>query len=323
MSIQGQQTYDRLRNAVMDNPAIEKVAGAENHIGPFNSYYRTVVIDTSSYKTRVYEVGARYFEVLGLELVSGRDFIEDKQTDYESAAIIDENFVKQHGLTNPIDARITYQEKIFRVIGVVKNHLSGLKATQDQDHFFVMAKPQQYQVMVVRTKKGTIRETQQFIEAQWKKVSPGKPFESRLQDDSIYEEANGYNRNLKKIFLFLTMLGCLLSVSGIYSLASLNVQKRTKEIGIRKVLGASITRIVRLVNQEFAIILAIAILMGGMAGYFLTGALMNELYRQHITVGLIPVILCGLFTFVIGISATSGTILRAALTNPTESLKNE
>jgi putative ABC transport system permease protein len=139
----------------------------------------------------------------------------------------------------------------------------------------------------------------------------------------FFEEANGYNTNLKQIFFFLTVLGCLLSVSGIYALASLNVQGRTKEIGIRKVLGSSVAGIIRLLNKDFAIILTVSALIGGSGGYFLTSSLLDNLYVQHLTLGLGIVVLCSVIIFSIGILATSATIFKAATANPTDMLKCE
>ncbi len=323
VSIEGQQEYNRLKNLLETHPSIEVISGAKNHIGPYSSYHATIKLDTATFKTRAYEVGAHYFDVLGMGIVSGRDFIEDNETDFASAAIVDENFVALHGLTDPIETRITYNEQLYRVIGVVKNHLSGLKEKINTDHFFTMVKPTEYQTMVIRTDSKTILETQAYVEEQWKKISPGKPFQSKLQGDIIFNEANGYNTNLSQIFLFLTILGCLLSASGIYSLARLNVQKRTKEIGVRKVLGASVTSVIQLVNREFVAVLLLAMTVGGAGGFFLTDALLDNLYVQHIEVGITPVVLCGMLIFLIGISTTSGTIFKAAQANPTESLRSE
>ena len=192
-----------------------------------------------------------------------------------------------------------------------------------KDHFYRMAKPEQYQLMAFRVAGGDIFEVQDELEKQWKSIFPNKPFRSSLQEDIVFAEANNLNQNLKKIFLFLTVLGCILSVSGIFALASLNVEKRTKEIGVRKVLGASVSSIVKLINKEFAIILGVAMILGGTCGYFLTFTLMEEIYTQHIPVTLIPIILCGLFIFTIGIITTSGTIVKSAKASPVETLKNE
>lgn len=322
--IHGEQEFERLKNAIRDNPRIEQMAATIHHFG-YGSYNNPVKIDTAESNSHVYEVGAGYFDVMGLELVAGRDFREDSQADLESSAIIDENFVMRHGLENPIDTRIIQQEKTYRVIGVVKNHLSGLfdEIGKDKDHFYRMAKPAEYNHLVVRAAARDILETKDYIEAQWKKTFPSKPFNCELQEDIVYADANSTNRNLTQIFMFLTILGCLLSASGIYSLASLNIEKRTKEIGIRKVFGATVANIVRLINKEFAIILALAMIFGALGGFFLTDALLTEIYTQRIEVGLLTVVLCSLLIFFIGISTTSGTIFRAARANPAQTLKDD
>jgi len=323
VSVQGDREYEQLKNEVSKNSKIESIAGTANHIGPYTSRYSTVKLDTTVFKSSVYETGIGYFKVVGLDIVTGRDFMEGNQTDYESAAIIDENFVLNHNMKNPIDAQLFYNDKPYRIVGVVKNHLSGLKQRDDGEHLFTLTQPLKYRVMVVRTNPNDILTVRAYLEKRWKVLFPGRPFESKLQEDIVYEEANGYNSNLKQILFFITLLGCLLSASGIYALASLNVQKRTKEIGVRKVLGASVGSIVQLLNREFAIILALAALLGGYGGYFLTNTLLNDLYAQHIEIGFMTIGLCSLSIFIIGISTTSTTIFSTATDDPTKTLRNE
>ncbi len=321
--IAGEQEYDALKNRISANPKIKSITGASNHIGPYSSSYNTVKIDTTIFKTKVYDVGIGYFNTVGLTLVAGRDFIDGNQTDFESNIIVDENFVSNHNIANPIDAQLFYNDKHYRVIGIVENHLSGLKEENDSEHIFTLTLPSKFKWMVVRTDPKDILNVRSYLEEEWKNLFPGKPFESKFQVDIIYEEADTYNKSLSQIFFFITVLGCILSASGIYALASLNVQKRTKEIGVRKVLGASIRSIIQLVNKEFTIILGLAVFLGSAGGYLLTGALLNELTSQHLEIGFATVILCSLSIFAVGISATSGTILKTALMNPTESLRNE
>jgi ABC-type antimicrobial peptide transport system permease subunit len=323
VSVQGDREYEQFKNEVSENSKIENIAGTANHIGPYTSRNSTVKLDTTVFKTSVYETGAGYFKVVGLDIVAGRDFIEDNQTDYESAAIVDENFVLNHDMKNPIDAQLFYNDKPYRIVGVVKNHLSGLKQKDDSEHLFTLTRPLKYRMMVVRTNPNDMLTVRSYLEKKWKVLFPGRPFESKLQEDIVYEEANGYNSNLKQILFFITLLGCLLSASGIYALASLNVQKRTKEIGVRKVLGASVGSIVQLLNREFAIILALACFLGGGGGYILTNILLSDLYAQHIEIGFMTIVLCSLSVFIIGISTTSTTIFKTATDDPTKTLRNE
>lgn len=324
VNIEGEKEYQLFKAVAEASPKIENLAVADHHFG-FGGYNNPFRIDTTEFTSYVYEVGANYFNVMGLEFVIGRDFIAESEIDFESAAIIDQNFVRQHQLSDPLNTQILFQEVTYNVIGVVENHLSDLSdpAGMNKDHFYRMAKPEQYQLMAFRVAEDEILEVQDELEKQWKSIFPNKPFRSTLQEDVVFAEANQLNKNLKKIFLFLTVLGCVLSVSGIFALASLNVEKRTKEIGVRKVLGASISNIVKLINTEFAIILSVAMMLGGAGGYFLTFALMEEIYTQHIPITVVPIILCGLLIFMVGMLTTSGTIVRSAKMSPADTLKSE
>jgi ABC-type antimicrobial peptide transport system permease subunit len=225
-------------------------------------------------------------------------------------------------LANPIDALVVFNDRPYRVIGVAENHLSGLKEDSNSEHLFMLTEPSKYRWMVVRTRHDDILTVRSDLENRWKAVFPGIPFECKLQAEMIHEESNGYNNNLRQILFFITLLGCLLSTSGIYASASLNVQKRTKEIGVRKVLGASVVSIIRLLNREFVVILALAVLLGSVGGRILTNILLDQ-YTQHIKPDAITILFCSLAVFLIGICATSSTIFRTASANPTTTLRNE
>jgi ABC-type antimicrobial peptide transport system permease subunit len=185
------------------------------------------------------------------------------------------------------------------------------------------SEPTSLKMMQVRADESDLPEVKAFLETTWKKLYPTKPFESRYQEDIVMHEIKTVNGNLEKIFLFLTVLGGLLSASGIFALASLNIAKRTKEIGIRKALGASVTNVVALLNREFVIILTLASIIGSVGGFYLTDALLTEIYAYHIPVGITSVVICALTIFVIGIFTTSYTILKAAQANPVNTLRSE
>jgi ABC-type antimicrobial peptide transport system permease subunit len=209
-------------------------------------------------------------------------------------------------------------------LGVIENHVDNLYRSKESDPFvFYPAGKNQYVILLVKTEKADLAETQKYLEATWKRIFPAKPFESQFQEDVLLKNSKETNANLEKIFLFITILGGLLSASGIFALASLNIARRTKEIGIRKALGASISNIVLLLNKEFIIILLIAATLGSISGFYLTDALLTWLYTYRIPVGVITVSLCAILIFVIGILTTSSTILNAARSNPVNTLRSE
>lgn len=319
--VQGRHEADALANAISAYPKIENTSPSVHHFAFINAGERTAQIASQKFNATVYEVGRNYFATVGLKLISGRLFNE-RDTIHRRSILVDENFVRRHQLADPLETKVDVEGESFTIIGVVSNHLTDLESHNTENYIYRLAKPDQYQILVIRAEASTLSETQQYVLQQWKKLFPGKPLRTDLQQDIVYQEANLYNRNLSGIFFFMTVLGCVLSVSGLYSMANLNIYRRTKEIGVRKVLGATVISILKLINVEFALILLTAVVLGGFGGHILTGALLSDLYAQHIDVNLATVVISGVFVALIGLSATSMTIWTTASSNPVKALKD-
>jgi putative ABC transport system permease protein len=324
VNIQSEKEYEALRAVAERNPKVAATAVSDHHLS-YNNYESPVLIDTTKYMSRHMGVGRNYCEVMGLKFVQGRTFNMDNQSDIAEAVIVNQAFVDKVGIKDPLDKIVTVHEKRRHIVGVIDNHIDNLYRAKDPEPFvFYPSTPDALKVMLIKTHNATdLGDVQKSMEKTWKELYPTKAFQSRFQEEAVMAGMDRVNSNLKKIFLFLTVLGGILSASGIYSLASLNIARRTKEIGIRKALGASIRNVVLLLNKEFIIILGIAAIAGGVGGYYITLALLDEIYAYHISMGLFPIILCGLAVFLIGIMTTSSTIWRAARANPVDSLRTE
>jgi ABC-type antimicrobial peptide transport system permease subunit len=324
VALKGEREYDAMQAAIAGNPKIISVGVSDGNLG--NSSYQTPVrIDTGEYNVQAAGIGKNYLETMGLSLVEGRMFNLENANDQDGAVIVNKAFVEKTGLVkDPIDKVVTLHDIRRRIVGVVENHIDNLYRAKEMEPFiFYPAGKNQYVNLVVKTEHDNLPEIQKYLEKVWKELYPTKPFESKYQEELVLAGSRELNTNLEKIFLFITILGGFLSASGIFALASLNIAKRTKEIGIRKALGASVNNIVGLLNREFAIILAIAAVLGSAGGYFLTDALLGQIYKLHIPVGVLPVVLCAGFIFAIGILTTSSTIFKAAKTNPVDTLRSE
>ncbi|MBA4053462.1 MAG: hypothetical protein C0490_02000, partial [Marivirga sp.] len=319
--IQGPQEAKALGNAISSYAKIESVSPSVHHFAFINAPERSAQIASEKFNATVYEVGGEYFSTVGLRLISGR-LLNENDTIDNKAIIVDENFVGRNNLDDPLGTKVEVEGELLTIIGVVSDHLTDLESDNTEDYIYRLARPGQYQILVVRAEPGTLSETQRYIQQQWKKIFPGKPLRTDLQDDIVYQEANVYNRNLSRIFFFMTVLGCLLSVSGLYSMASLNMYRRTKEIGVRKVLGASVMNIVKLINLEFAFILLAAAVLGGYGGYTLADALLSDLFAQHVGVSIGTVLISGLFVFLVGILAAGLTVWTTANSNPVNALRS-
>jgi putative ABC transport system permease protein len=323
VALKGEREYEAMQAAIASNPKILSVGVSDGNIGS-STYQTPVRIDTGEYNVQAAGVGKNYFETMGLRLVQGRTFNLENSQDPDEAVVVNKAFLERTGLTDPIDKIVTLHDKRRHIIGVIENHVDNLYRSKEMEPFiFYPAGKNQYVNLVVKTEHADLPEIQKYLEKVWKELYPTKPFESKYQEDLVLAGSRELNANLEKIFLFITLLGGLLSASGIFALASLNIAKRTKEIGIRKALGASVNNIVGLLNREFTIILAIAAILGSIGGYFITGALLAQIYKYHIPVGIMSVVLCALAIFSVGILTTSSTILKAAKTNPVDTLRSE
>jgi ABC-type antimicrobial peptide transport system permease subunit len=136
-------------------------------------------------------------------------------------------------------------------------------------------------------------------------------------------EAISVSESIKTMFLYISFLAIVIAAMGLFALVSLNIARRTKEIGVRKVLGASMLSIVRLLNKEFVRLLLAAALIASIAGYFTVQALLKSIYSYHVGFSPVPFIMAGLSVFVIALLTVGSQVVKVATANPVESLRYE
>ena len=324
VSIQNEKEYYAMAAKAKANPKIKNIGVTDHQIG-FGTYSAPINFEGEEYSVHHAGVGINFFETMGFTFIEGRPLDYEKASDYANAAVVSREFLAKVNLQgNPIGQQVEIHGTKRRIVGVIENFLDNLYRSKDPEPFvFYPSEKEVWKLMILKTEPGELTAVDEFLETTWKDMYPTKPYRSRYQEDILLEDTKQYNGNLKKIFLFLTLLGGFLSAAGIYSLASLNIAKRTKEIGIRKALGATVKNVVLLLNKEFIIILTIAGILGSAGGFYGTEWLLGLIYELHVAVGLIPVIFSAVLIFTIGISTTSVTIFKAAKANPVDTLRDE
>jgi ABC-type antimicrobial peptide transport system permease subunit len=321
LDIQNEKEYLAMENELRKNPKVLNVAVSDHQVG-YNNYQSPVLVDTTEYNSWHMGIGKNYFEVMGFKFVEGRTFNVDNASDQSESVIVNKAFLEKVKMTDPLDKVITIHGNKRHIVGVVENHIDNLYRSKEPEPFvYIPSLPADYKMVLIRAESDDLLGIQKSMEKTWKQLFPEKPFVSRLQEDIVMKETKSVNTNLEKIFLFLTVLGGLLSASGIFSLASLNIARRTKEIGIRKALGATVSNVVLLINREFVIILSIAGVLGSVGGFYLTRMLLTEIYAYHIPVSLGPVLAGAIIIFTTGILTTTSAIFKAARANPVKSLR--
>jgi putative ABC transport system permease protein len=275
-----------------------------------------------------WDIDYDYLSTLGLELVAGRDFNRELATD-SSAMILNESTAVLLGLTpaEAIGMRFTddfHREdkqnmRYFTVIGVVKNfHFETLRNSIDALCLTLGGKPKK---MLVKLNAGDFSKSISELETVWEKFAPGQPFSYYFMDDSFNNTYDAEQR-LGKIFVIFTSLSIFIACLGLFGLAAFNAEKRAKEIGIRKVLGASIGQITYKLSIDFLKLVGLATLVSlPLAGYFMNRWLQDFSYRIEIPWWVY--VLTAFMAVVISILTVSFQSTKAAMTSPIKALKQE
>jgi putative ABC transport system permease protein len=269
---------------------------------------------------------------MGLQVVKGRTFSKDNAAD-SNAILVNEALVKEYGWKDPVGQKLPgkYDQAI---IGVVKDfHLESLHATikpamlaLKADSIFRQSSDVTYDFsprprISVRFKEGNIQEHLDLLKATWKSVAGDRDFEYQFLDEAL-ATANQQEQRLGNIVRYASVLSIFIACMGLFGLATLVVVRRTKEIGIRKVLGAEVTNIVTLLSKDFVFMVLIASLIAfPIAWWALNKWLQDFAYRIHIPIALF--VLSAVIALLIALLTVSIQAIRAALMNPVKSLRTE
>jgi putative ABC transport system permease protein len=261
-----------------------------------------------------------YAETFDLDIVKGRDFSEDFPTDATDAYIVNESAVRFMGMTDPIGKRVTLAGREGRIIGVVKNF--NYKPLIFEITPMVMGiRPSWYYDLLIKISPEDIPDSLAYIEEVFNQISPGFPFEYNFLDDwfeMIYVPLVILNRIFNSFVLLAVFISCL----GLFGLASLLLEQKKKEIGIRKVLGASTAGVMFLLSKRFMRIILVANVIAVPVSYFATKIFLNLfVYRTKLDLGM--VLGTVVFTFVAALLTISYQVIKTALSNPIDSIRYE
>lgn len=278
------------------------------------------------------QINYDYLDALGIQLLEGRQFSPEYPADTINSLILNEAAVRDLNLTDPIGQRLVWDAGsldtvLFApVVGVVSDfHFSSFHepikpfAFLIRNNFFVQE--DFTSKLYIKTTAGSLSETVHKVEAIWKEFAPQRPFSYSLLDDN-YKTLHADEERFKVLFSGLTGLAIFIVSLGLFALVAFITEQRTKEIGIRKVLGATVTSIVVMINKDFLklIVLSLAI-SGPLAFYFMNRWLEGFAYRITLEwwmFALAGVVACGIVFFTTGYQS-----IKASLTNPVKSLRSE
>lgn len=315
--------YNTYRDALSSNKDIQLIAGTRHHVA--NAWYNDPVkYESLEREVDIFDIGDNYFEVMDMKLVAGRNFLKDSETDRKESVLVTEELVKEFGWTDsPIGKRLVWMDTVqLYVVGVVKNIYARALWDPIQPLMIRYSSPDKFQQVVIRTDPAKLTSVNEFMEKKWKEVFPNTVYNGQMIEQELQETAE-INNNIVTMFGFLGFFAALMTGIGMFTLVSLNIVKKMKEIGVRKVLGASVLNIARVINFEFAINLGIATIIGGAAGYFMADSLMDSIWEYYLKIGVVSLTVSVLAMLVIAIASVGYKTISTASLNPTKTLRDE
>jgi len=318
------EKYDPLKIELLKNADIRNVAASSN----IPTYGVILTLDYITWEgkdpeeTKVFHAtstGYDFIETLNMEMIEGRSFSEEFPSD-ENAVVINETAQKIIGMEDPIGKRLMLGDTELPIIGIVKDyHFRSLHS--EIEPLLLVNAPSLYRYILIKLDSGDIPGTLASIESTWKTFFPDTPFEYHFLDEA-YDKLYRTEQRMGTLFNYFTGLAILISCLGLFGLASFMAEKRTKEIGIRKILGASVSGVVILLNREFIKWVLIAnIIAWPVAYYAMFKWLQGFAYRTNMGVWIFAS--AALAAFAIAVVTVSYQSVKAATANPADSLRYE
>jgi putative ABC transport system permease protein len=315
--------FDAVRNDLIQSGAIIEMAESDS---PLTDVYS----DNSGFKWRdkdpalqddfgTIPVSPEFGKTAQWKILDGRDFEKNNLGD-SSAMIANEAAVKFMKLKHPVGEPLEWYRK-FQIIGVVKDMVMSSPYEPIKPTLFFLTKGSSGMVDIRINPKLSPHQSLEKIEAAWKQYAPGSPFEYKFTDEQYAQKFSNEER-VGKLAGFFTLLAIFISCMGLFGMASFMAEQRTKEIGVRKVLGASVFGLWRLMSIDFVVLVTIALLIATpTAYYFMNGWLQDYKYRADLSWWIFAGTAFG--ALLITVLTVSYQSIKAALMNPVKSLRSE
>ncbi|UZR95348.1 ABC transporter permease [Chondrinema litorale] len=323
-SLDGYNLIEKLRVETANIPSILNIAGSATSF-TMGSMRRGFEYDGENKQVHYFEVSANYIETMDMKLLEGRNFNPLLASDSTNSILVNQALVKDFNFDNPIGVKL---EGFARgdnpapvIIGVLKDYHFTSLASAIEPLAITIGSRFGYRYLLVKIAPGTIKQSISALENIWNKISPDLPFTYYFLDNQMKNQYENDER-WEKIVLYASAITIFIACLGLFGLTSITTAGRVKEIGIRKVLGASITRIIWLISSEFTLLVSLAILIATPVTWFLCKEwLQNFAYKIAISPSLF--LLTGLFILSLSILTSAFYTIKSALSNPVKALRSE
>jgi len=313
--------YDKFRQELQALPEVENITRSSdiptNTIHLWSDFNWEGITEGKNYMMNVFTVDDRYLNTMKFNILQGRAFSPEFAD--SSNYILNETAVAYTGIEDPLGKRFSLNDIQGTIVGIVKDF--NYKSIRINVEPLVIRQGEYLNFMIVRLSSSNITQAIKKLKSIWNKNYPDLPFELHFLD-AEFEKLYESELRTGKVFDYFTILAILISCLGLFGLASFTAEKRTKEIGVRKVMGASVSQIVGLLSFEYLKWVVIAnVIAWPIAWFVMNKWLQNFAYK--IQINLLYFLLAGIAACAIAIITVSFQTIKAANSNPIECLKYE
>lgn len=323
--------YENFKNAALQSPhvkgvtAVEEIVGSKHQVGN----YQFEGMEQSKPFAR-FNIRHDFAKTFDIPIVAGRDYDQSIQTDDSLALVVNETMVKAMGWGTPAEAvgkRFYYRNELRgRVVGVAKDYnfvskhhpIAPLALTLN-------TRPAAFNLFIkylaIKVDGNNLQASIADLNAAWREVLPNLPFDYFFLDDRLNDSYKAEEK-LSSVTIIFSALTILVACLGLFGLATFSIEQRTKEIGVRKVLGISTPQILILLSREFLLLVIVAFVVAVPVSYFLTQEWLNG-FSYRIGMELWPFAIAGILTFIVAFLTVTYHSMRASMINPVETLKYE
>ncbi len=325
-----QQNYETIKNTLSTISGVVSVSALSNFPWEGGYYDFPAKIEGKGKNIEadipVLLVDEDFLRTMKMEVVQGRDFRANSISDKQSAFLINEAAAEKYGIEEiegmRVSSDVARDPKAGGIIGIVKNfHMKSLH--HPIDPVVITVSPESYYIdnFVVRLETANLAQTIQLFTEKWSEVSPDRPFEYFFLDEAFAELYRKETR-MGTLFSYFTLLALFIACLGMFALAAFMSERRTKEIGIRKVLGANVSNIITLLSKDFVKLVIIAVIFAfPIAWWAMNRWLQDFAFRIDIQWWMFAI--AGVGAVTIALLTVSFQAIRAATANPVDSLKTE
>ncbi len=316
--------YGAFKNELLQNSTVLGVTASSDV--PLHTSNLTIIKDWQGSSAEdqalmnYYSVDSDFIETFGIEMAEGRDFSSDFLTDTTEGYIVNEEAVKQMGMTSPLGKRFSFWNRQGRIIGVMKDfNFKSLHFAIEP--LLLRIDPRFDKYVFVRLRSERIETSLKAVENLYKRFNPEYPFEFKFLDEEI-NQLYLTEKRMKQIFQCFAGLAIFISCIGLFGLSAYMAERRTKEIGVRRTLGSSVSGIILLLSKDFTKWCLISNVFSWPVAFVVMNIWLNNFaFRTPIRVWIF--ILSGLLAFSIALITVSYHSIKAAVANPVESLRHE